>query len=99
MPSFTQSVVPLEDPSRAALTRQQYVAPTPTYRRTTSADATFLTEASFSISRDNLVRLIADVEPSESDWNAVRSLNLSGKNVDSLIRLKEFLPQLDEVDL
>lgn len=89
-----------ETTTRTARTSQQrYVAPTPTYRRTTAADATFLTEASFSISRDNLVRLIADVEPSETDWEEVRSLNLSGKNVDSLVRLKEFLPQLDEADL
>lgn len=70
-----------------------------TFRRTTAADATFLTECSFGISHDRILKLITDVEPFEPDWEGLKSIDLSKKGVDSLVRLKEFLPNLDEVNL
>lgn len=63
------------------------------------ADATFLTECSFGVAHDNLVQLITDVQPFEPHWEELRAINLSGKNADSVARLKEFLPKLDELNL
>jgi hypothetical protein len=70
-----------------------------TFRRTTAADATFLTECSFGVSRDKLIQLITDVEPFEPDWEGLRSIDLARKGAEGLVRLKDFLPSLDEVDL
>lgn len=61
--------------------------------------ATFLTECSFGVSHDRLVKLITDVEPYEPNWEGLTSVDLSGKKAESLVRLKEFLPNLDEADL
>ena len=65
----------------------------------TAADATFLTECSFGVTHDRLVQLITDVYGSEPWWDNLKSLDLGGKGVDSVARLKEFLPELDEVIL
>lgn len=70
-----------------------------TFRRTTAPDATFLTECSFGVSHERLVQYITDVEPFEPDWEGLNSINLAGKGVESLVRLKEFLPKLDEGNL
>ncbi|SCZ88626.1 BZ3500_MvSof-1268-A1-R1_Chr10-2g03024 [Microbotryum saponariae] len=70
-----------------------------TFRRTTAPDATFLTECSFGVSADRMVQYITDVEPFEPDWEAVTSIDLSGKKIESLVRLKEFLPGLDEINV
>ncbi|SCV73666.1 BQ2448_6096 [Microbotryum intermedium] len=70
-----------------------------TFRRTTAPDATFLTECSFGVSADRMVHYITDVEPFEPDWESVTSIDLSGKKVESLVRLKEFLPGLDELNV
>ncbi|KAL8290415.1 hypothetical protein RQP46_002673 [Phenoliferia psychrophenolica] len=69
------------------------------FRRTTGPDATFLTECSFGVSRDRLVQFITDVEPFEPDWDGLRSISLARKGVESLVRMKDFLPSLDEADL
>lgn len=70
-----------------------------TFRRTTSLDATLMTECSFGVSRDRLVQYITDVEPFEPDWEGLRSISLSNKGAESMVRLKDFLPNLDELDL
>lgn len=67
--------------------------------RNNMADATFLTECSFGVAHDNLVQLITDVQPFEPHWEELRSIDLSGKGADSVARLKEFLPKLDEINL
>ncbi|BGO93388.1 hypothetical protein NBRC10512_005555 [Rhodotorula toruloides] len=64
-----------------------------------NGNATFLTECSFGVSHDRLLQLITDVEPFEPDWEGLRSIDLSRKKVESVVRLKEFLPKLDEVNL
>jgi len=51
------------------------------------------------VTHDRLVQLITDVYGSEPWWDHLRSLNLRGKGADSVARLKEFLPELDEVVL
>lgn len=58
-----------------------------------------MTEASFGLARDKLVQLITDVEPFEPDWEGLRSINLSGKGAETVIRLKDFLPGLENLDL
>lgn len=85
-------------PARSQLQLEHSIAKTPTYRRTTALDATFLTEASFSLSNENLLRLITDVDLC-GNWEEQRSISLAGKGVDSLVRLKDHLPNLDEADL
>lgn len=60
---------------------------------------TILTECSFGVSHDRLLKLITDVEPYEPCWESLTSINLASKKAESLVRLKEFLPSLDEADL
>lgn len=57
-------------------------------------DATFLTEASFGVAHDMLVHVITDMQPFEPYWEELSSIDLSNKNIESVARLKEFLPQL-----
>lgn len=62
-------------------------------------NATFLTECSFGVAHDKLVQLITDVQPFEPHWETLKAIDLSGRNVESLARLKEMLPVLEEVNL
>ncbi|TYJ56366.1 hypothetical protein B9479_002914 [Cryptococcus floricola] len=64
-----------------------------------TADATFLTECSFGVAHDRLVEMITDAEPFNPHWEKLKSINLKGKGADSVARLKEFLPNLDEANL
>lgn len=59
------------------------------------ANQTFLTECSFGVATDDVVRLITDIEPYEPNWEAMKELDITGKKVDNLVRLKEFLPNLE----
>ncbi len=58
------------------------------------ANATFLTEASFGIAHDMLVQVITDMQPFEPYWEELSDIDLSNKNIESVTRLNEFLPQL-----
>jgi hypothetical protein len=62
-------------------------------------NATFLTECSFGLSHDRLVQVITDVQPFEPYWEDLNSIDLSRKALDSVARLKEFLPRLDSLTL
>jgi protein NUD1 len=62
-------------------------------------NATFLTECSFAVTHDKLVQVITDVQPFEPYWEELSCIDLSRKNVDSVARLKEFLPKLDSLSL
>lgn len=62
-------------------------------------NATFLTECSFGVAHDRLVQVITDVQPFEPYWDQLAAVDLSGKNLDSVARLKEFLPRLDSLTL
>ncbi|KAL5524584.1 NUD1 [Sanghuangporus sanghuang] len=63
------------------------------------ANATFLTECSFGVAHDRLVEVITDVQPFEPYWDSLTVLDLSSKRLDSVARLKEFLPKLDSLSL
>lgn len=65
------------------------------YSDTGSGNATFLTECSFGVAHDRLVQVITDVEPFEPHWEELYSIDLSSKKIESVARLKEFLPHLD----
>ena len=89
--------------SRRTFVRTQTVRPTtssPKRGDTSShANATFLTECSFGVAHDRLVEVITDVQPFEPYWESLSSIDLSGRKLDSVARLKEFLPRLDSLNL
>ncbi|KAF7299336.1 hypothetical protein MIND_00882800 [Mycena indigotica] len=60
---------------------------------------TFLTECSFGVAHDRLVAVLTDVEPFEPHWEALPALDLAGKGLESVARLKEFVPGLDALNL
>ncbi|KAJ3998798.1 hypothetical protein F5050DRAFT_1566398 [Lentinula boryana] len=69
------------------------------HSQASTGNATFLTECSFGVAHDRLVQVITDVEPFEPHWEELYSIDLSGKNLESVARLKEFLPHLDHLKL
>ncbi|KAI8971132.1 hypothetical protein BD414DRAFT_426656 [Trametes punicea] len=71
----------------------------PVTPRGASGNATFLTECSFGVAHDKLVQVITDVQPFEPYWEELTSIDLSHRNLDSMARLKEFLPKLDSLSL
>ncbi|OCH91116.1 hypothetical protein OBBRIDRAFT_792626 [Obba rivulosa] len=89
---------PNKEPSRRVFSRSLSAVKspgTPGQR----ADATFLTECSFGVAHDRLVQVITDVQPFEPYWEQLTSIDLSNRNIDSVARLKEFLPRLDSLSL
>jgi hypothetical protein len=62
-------------------------------------NATFLTECSFGVAHDKLVQIITDEQPYEPYWESLSSIKLSQKNLESTARLKEFLPNLVDLNL
>ena len=82
-----------EDTSRRSLSRSQ------THRPGVDPNATFLTECSFGVAHDRLVQVITDIQPFEPHWESLKSIDLSKKSIESVARLKEFLPQLDCLSL
>ncbi|KAG5438531.1 hypothetical protein PCANB_002635 [Pneumocystis canis] len=61
------------------------------------SDATF--NCSFSITIQNLVTILTDIEPYEPFWEKIQHLNLSNKNLESLIGLCNFCPKLNDLDV
>ena len=62
-------------------------------------NGTFLTDCSFRVTHDRLVQVITDVQPYEPHWEELTEIDLSQKNLESVARLKEFLPKLDSLSL
>jgi len=62
-------------------------------------NATFLTECSFGVAHDQLVKVITDVQPFEPHWEELASIDLSDAKLESVARLKEFLPKLEALSL
>lgn len=75
--------------------RESPVAPSANTTTRTHVNATFLTECSFGIAHHRLVQCITDAQTFEPHWENLLSIDLSGKSLDSVARLKEFLPSLD----
>ena len=78
---------------------QQSLPQPQTHRPGANPNATFLTECSFGVARDRLVEVITDIQPFEPHWESLKSIDLSKKSIESVARLKEFLPQLDCLSL
>jgi hypothetical protein len=58
-----------------------------------------LTDCSFGVAHDRLVEVITDVVPFEPYWEQLKGIGLKGKGIEGVVRLKEFLPVLEEIDL
>lgn len=69
------------------------------HRKPLNANATILTECSFGVSYDRLLRVLTDVVPFEPSWKDLDHINLRERGLESVVRLKEFLPNLDELNL
>ncbi|EMR11147.1 hypothetical protein PNEG_00743 [Pneumocystis murina B123] len=54
---------------------------------------------SFSMAIQNLVVVLTDIEPYEPFWEKFQHLNLSNKNIESLIGLSDFCPKLNNLDV
>jgi hypothetical protein len=80
-------------------TAQRSLSRPQTHRPCADPNATFLTECSFGVARDQLVQVITDIQPFEPHWESLKSIDLSKKTIESVARLKEFLPQLDCLSL
>ena len=87
------------DTPRRALSRSQTHRPSPAKRSFSRANGTFLTECSFGVARDRLVEVITDIQPFEPHWEELSSIDLSNRKLESLARLKEFLPRLDSLNV
>ncbi|KZT20011.1 hypothetical protein NEOLEDRAFT_1172770 [Neolentinus lepideus HHB14362 ss-1] len=84
---------------RRNLSRSPSVRSPKSLSKSVKDNATFLTECSFGVAHDRLVQVITDVQPFEPYWEELSVIDLSRKNLDSVARLKEFLPRLDSLCL
>jgi hypothetical protein len=92
--------VPTSDIARRVPARsQQSTSPSVIVGVGTQPNATFLTEASFGVAHDKLVQVITDTQPFEPYWEELSSIDLADKNIESVARLKEFLPRLHTLSL
>ena len=87
------------EPSRRVFSRSQTHRPSSSGKSLNRANGTFLTECSFGVAHDRLVEVITDVQPFEPYWSQLSSIDLSSKKLESVARLKEFLPTLDSINL
>jgi hypothetical protein len=60
------------------------------------SNVSFLTNASFNIAHDRILELLTDIAPWTTRWHEMRKIDLRGRRVESLVRIEEFLPQLEE---
>ncbi|KAK9236044.1 hypothetical protein V1525DRAFT_457979 [Lipomyces kononenkoae] len=51
-------------------------------------------ESSFSIAVQNLVKILSDIHPFEPYWQDITVLELQGRELETLVRLEEWCPQL-----
>ncbi|KAI8448078.1 hypothetical protein BY996DRAFT_4591942, partial [Phakopsora pachyrhizi] len=56
-------------------------------------------ECSFGLNYERLIKLISDLEPFEPYWSSIKVIDLSSRRLESVVRLKEILPLLDQIDL
>lgn len=88
-----------DSPSREIPNSGRGVGRSHSLSRMSGRNATFLTECSFGVAHDRLVEVITDVQPFEPYWEQLSAIDLSRKGLDSVARLKEFLPRLDSLSL
>lgn len=62
-------------------------------------DMTYLTECSFGVAKDRIIEVLTDVAPWEPDWEHMRELDVAYRGLESCVKLKEFMPRLEEVKM
>ena len=85
--------------SRRGISRRSASLSAKSSRSGRIAHGTFLTECSFGVAHDRLVQVITDVHPYEPHWEQLTVIDLGQRGLDSVARLKEFLPKLDSLQL
>lgn len=91
---------PISDVARRVPARSQHsTSPSVKVGVDPQPNATFLTEASFGVAHDKLVQVITDLQPFEPYWEELSTIDLANKNIESVARLKEFLPRLHTLSL
>lgn len=98
-PSTTPAGVSKAESPRRVFSRSYTHKLSPGKEGFSIANGTFLTECSFAVAHDRLVEVITDVQPFEPYWENLSSIDLSNAKVESVARLKEFLPRLDALNL
>lgn len=88
-----------ESPRRVFSRTYSRRAVSPVGESMAKVNGTFLTECSFCVAHDRLVEMITDVQPFEPHWEELSAIDLSGAKLESVARLKEFLPRLDALSL
>ncbi|KAK9385487.1 hypothetical protein V1515DRAFT_608231 [Lipomyces mesembrius] len=56
-------------------------------------------ESSFSIAVQNLVKILSDIHPFEPYWQDITTLDLQGRDLETLVRLDEWCPQLLDLNV
>lgn len=64
-----------------------------------AGNQTILTEASFAVTQDRLVQAITQVHPYEPHWENLADIDLSGFGLESVTKMKEYLPALVNLNL
>ena len=98
LPTRRPSTATTDNPSRRMFSRSRTYKPS-LGESHQGVDATFLTECSFGVAHDRLIEVITDVQPFLPHWDELSSMDISGKGLESVARLKEFLPRLDALNL
>lgn len=98
-PSSTPSGVSKVESPRRVFSRSYSHKFSPGKQGFSKANGTFLTECSFAVAHDRLVEVITDIQPFEPYWEDLNSIDLSNAKLESVARLKEFLPKLDALSL
>ncbi|KAK9479199.1 hypothetical protein V1514DRAFT_328729 [Lipomyces japonicus] len=64
-------------------------------------DATAVSQldSSFSIAIQNLVRVLSDIQPFEPYWEDITTLNLPSRNLETLVRLEEWCPNVHNMNV
>ncbi|KAF8584685.1 hypothetical protein K439DRAFT_1633331 [Ramaria rubella] len=96
-----QPLVPLAESQPTASSSRRLFARSTKEKELSLAQGnqTFLTECSFGASHDKLVHIITDIHPYIAYWEDLDHIDLSNKGIDSVVRLKEFLPLLDALKI
>ncbi|KAK9326151.1 hypothetical protein V1517DRAFT_267915 [Lipomyces orientalis] len=56
-------------------------------------------ESSFSVAVQNLVKILSDIHPFDPYWQDITTLNLQGRDLETLLRLEEWCPQLLDLNV
>ncbi|KAI8458025.1 hypothetical protein BY996DRAFT_6504491 [Phakopsora pachyrhizi] len=56
-------------------------------------------ECSFNLNYERLIKFISDLESFEPYWITIKVIDLGSRRLENVIRLKDILPFLDQIDL